>query len=85
VQGPKSNSDGAYPYFILPVEPGLRTYGLTLADFVLPPWSATASSISEALTNVIGVGVEYSRGDASGQGDKGTFWVGSVRFSDIKQ
>jgi hypothetical protein len=83
VQGPKSNTEGAYPYFILPVEPGSRTYGLVLADFRTPAWSANAPSIQEALGNVKAVAVEYSRGDAFGQGDKGSFWVGEIRFSDV--
>jgi hypothetical protein len=83
VQGPKSNSEGAYPYFILPVEPGVRTYGLVLEDFRTPAWSANAPSIQEALGNVKAVAVEYSRGDAFGQGDKGSFWVGEIRFSDV--
>jgi hypothetical protein len=83
VQGPKSNTEGAYPYFILPVEPGIRTYGLVLEDFRTPAWSANAPSIQEALGNVKAVGVEYSRGDAFGQGDKGSFWVGEIRFSDV--
>lgn len=81
IVGPQARSDGAYPYFVLPVTPGLRTYGLYLADFVQPAWSSTAPDIREALQNVQGVGVEYSRGDALGKEDRGTFWFGAIRFS----
>jgi hypothetical protein len=83
--GPSEHPQGAYPYFRLPVEPGLRTYGLMLADFVQAPWSSTASDIATALTKVIGVEVEYSRGFAMGKADKGSFWVGNIRISNVQQ
>jgi hypothetical protein len=85
IVGPNENAKGSYPFFRLPVEPGLRTYGLMLADFITPSWDASAPDISQALEKVLGVGVEYSRGDAIGEGDKGTFWVGNIRFSNAKQ
>ncbi|NJS35415.1 MAG: hypothetical protein HC765_01645 [Brachymonas sp.] len=37
--GPKERSDATYPFFILPLKPGLHTYGLELADFKQPPWA----------------------------------------------
>lgn len=83
--GHEDQLDGAYPYFILPVEPGLRTYGLLLEDAIQPEWSATAPDIAKVLQKVMGVGIEYSRGDALGQADHGSFWVGSIRFSQVKQ
>jgi hypothetical protein len=83
--GPSEHPQGAYPYFRLPVEPGLRTYGLMLADFVQAPWSSTASDIATALTKVIGIEVEYSRGFAMGKADKGSFWVGNIRISNVQQ
>jgi hypothetical protein len=83
--GPVENPQGAYPYFRLPVEPGLRTYGLMLADFVQAPWSSTAADIATALTKVLAVEVEYSRGYALGKADKGTFWVGNIRISNLQQ
>jgi hypothetical protein len=85
IAGPTESANGAFPFFRLPVEPGLRTYGLMLADFITPPWDAAAPTISQTLSKVLGVGVEYSRGDAVGEGDKGTFWVGNIRFSNTKQ
>jgi hypothetical protein len=85
VVGPNENTKGSYPFFRLPVEPGLRTYGLMLADFITPAWDASAPDIGQALGKVLGVGIEYSRGDAFGEGDKGTFWVGNIRFSNAKQ
>jgi hypothetical protein len=81
IVGPTESPGGAYPYFILPVEPGLRRYGLLLSDFLQPAWASNAPDITLALSSALAVGVEYSRGDAGGLADQGSFWVGGVRFS----
>jgi hypothetical protein len=80
--GPKNNATGAFPYFKLPVVPGRKTYGLFLDDFITPAWAKNAPDIDTAMTNVMGIGVEYSRSDALGQGDQGSFWVGNIRISE---
>jgi hypothetical protein len=81
VIGPQERADSSYPFFILPLKPGLHTYGLELADFKQPPWAATAPSIEQALSKVVAVSVEFARGNANGMPDKGEIEVGDIRFS----
>jgi hypothetical protein len=83
--GPKERNDSSYPFFILPLKPGLHTYGLELADFKQPPWVKDAPTIEEALRNVVGVSVEYARGNANGLVDKSEIRVGDIRFSSLNQ
>jgi hypothetical protein len=80
VIGPKEQESIDYPFFILPVEKGVRTYGLELADFRQPPWSSTAPNIQQALKRMVGVSIEYARGNANGMADEASFFVGSVRI-----
>jgi hypothetical protein len=83
--GPKERNDASYPFFILPLKPGLHTYGLELADFKQPPWVKDAPTIEEALQKVVGVSVEYARGNANGLVDKSEIRVGDIRFSSLNQ
>jgi hypothetical protein len=83
--GPKERSDASYPFFILPLKPGLHTYGLELADFKQPPWVKDAPTIEDALQKVVGVSVEYARGNANGLVDKSEIRVGDIRFSSLNQ
>jgi hypothetical protein len=85
VIGPKERNDASYPFFILPLKPGLHTYGLELADFKQPPWVKDAPTIEEALQKVVGVSVEYARGNANGLVDKSEIRVGDIRFSSLNQ
>jgi hypothetical protein len=78
--GPKERDDTSYPFFILPVEKGVRTYGLELADFRQPPWASSAPDIQQALKNIVAVSVEYARGNANGMADEASFFVGSIRI-----
>jgi hypothetical protein len=78
--GPQERPDGAYPYFILPVQPGRRIYGLWLADFRQAHWVKGAPDLNTALRRVLAVSVGYSRGEAQGVGDEGRFSVGQVAF-----
>jgi hypothetical protein len=83
--GPKERNDASYPFFILPLKAGVHTYGLELADFKQPPWVKDAPTIEEALQKVVGVSVEYARGNANGLVDKGEIRVGDIRFSSLNQ
>jgi hypothetical protein len=81
VVGPSERSDSSYPFFILPLKPGIHTYGMELADFRPAPWAKAAPMMEETLAKVIAVSVEYAHGNANGLAPQGQIQVGDIRFS----